>query len=212
MRLISTLPILTLLGLLGCGSSSGGGTTGGGSMQSSTTGSAGGGGGSGGGSTSSSTTGSSVGGSSSVSSASSSSAASGGTGGSDSFDCTAVASAGSIVTPATASGQPPAMTGGTIVDGTYALIKIDVYPGASDPGPTEQTIVFQSGHVKEVTFPSSGSPNIIGGPYGASGTTITINAVCPVALSIPLPYTANETSFQLVSGTGSSLIYTYEKK
>jgi hypothetical protein len=109
--------------------------------------------------------------------------------------CNQVMNVGTVVNATCVTGSPPAMTGGTIADGTYVLVSATAYAttcsGVTLPtgGPT--TVVFAAGCEQSI--------DVTGGAqtytWTTSGSTLTTNEVCPGAGTVEnIPYTATATT------------------
>jgi hypothetical protein len=122
------------------------------------------------------------------------SSGSGGSGGAGS--CNTLANIGTDVPVTTDPGPAPAMTGGTIVDGTYVLTSQVNYAGATlGSGALKQTFVI-TGNTVQVVQSGMGGPDehstIIQIP---SGNQLTFTYSCPTARTLTVPYTATPTTF-----------------
>jgi hypothetical protein len=103
---------------------------------------------------------------------------------------------------------PPAMTGGMIVDGTYAMTSSTVYTsgtttcaGLSFPAANPQTLLMAA--------PCMESIDMVGGAksyaLSASGSTLTLMEVCPGASTSSVPYTATSSMFTELSSLGPGI-------
>jgi hypothetical protein len=105
-----------------------------------------------------------------------------------------LANTGSVVTPTCVAGSPPAMTGGTIAYGTYVLSAATAYTsscsGVSLPtgGPTTMLV---SGGCMQTIDVTGGAKTFT---WSTTGATLTMNEVCPGAVTANLAYTATATT------------------
>ncbi len=111
---------------------------------------------------------------------------------------------------------PPAMTGGTLVEGTYELVDWKSYTGTGGPsGPgglsLKQTVRFETGtfsHVTEVLSPSQvqrGSST-----YSTSAENVTFVSTCTTSFggTSMMKYTASPTGLMLLSMQGEWFAFT----
>ena len=96
-------------------------------------------------------------------------------------DCNAIAQQGSQVIATFTSGDPPAPTGGTIVDGTYVLTSATYY-GTMVTSTVSETAVVASGCIMAVlTDQQSGAIERNNLAYTTSGTDLTETHTCPLS-------------------------------
>jgi hypothetical protein len=126
--------------------------------------------------------------------------------------CTPIANVGTSVTKASVAGAPPAMTGGTIVPGTYVLTKFELYMSGTGTSVHKETMEFGAGTMSNVTSKdgSADKPGFF--TYATAGDTITLTQTCGGSMSLPLKYTATATTFVLVAPTNPNQVQTYTKK
>ena len=103
------------------------------------------------------------------------------------------------------TGTLPSPQGGTILDGTYYLTKIEIYPGGQGDSPglmhkTTLTISHTSPttFVMETTAEVDGIDNRVNYSAEISGTSITFTATCPPGDPFTDGYTANGAQFALI--------------
>jgi hypothetical protein len=145
--------------------------------------------------------------------------------------CNQVANIGPYVTTTCASGAPPAMTGGTVVDGTYARTSVTEYNDCPDSGappvPQAATVIVSGGpSVGCLQWAISGNGESTGvGPDGGTVYTITdggfasltmsaavlgnqlvTTEVCPTTgTGNPVTFTATATTMTVLSGASSGM-------
>jgi hypothetical protein len=108
--------------------------------------------------------------------------------------CNMVQNIGTVVSASCVQGAPPALMGGTVVDGTYVLVAATAYtPDCADAsiptgGPT--TIVLTSGCLQSIDVRGGAQTYT----WTAQGTTMTWTRVCPGSFVASLPYTATATT------------------
>jgi hypothetical protein len=100
--------------------------------------------------------------------------------------CNALDVQGAAITKTTNAGAPPAMTGGTIVAGTYLLTAMDKYNGTQGSNTHRETWVFTAGHV-ELAIQDSEKGNVVqrySASYATTGTNgIVLTFTCPAAVA-----------------------------
>jgi hypothetical protein len=112
---------------------------------------------------------------------------------------------------------PPAMTGGTIVDGTYVLGSATVYTSGTT---TCAGLVFPPGDPQTLLMaaPCMESIDLMQGAksyaLSASGNTLTLMEVCPNVSTSSVPYTAASSAFSELSslGPGIDLYSVFQKQ
>jgi len=115
--------------------------------------------------------------------------------GADSLDggeCNAIAQLGDPVTTSCDPGAPPAMTGGTIADGTYLLTESHFF-GNCDESVLSETLVVSQGTAQSITTDAttgmaSRRNLIIAATSGAS--TLTETETCPTNLVATVGFSA----------------------
>lgn len=123
-------------------------------------------------------------------------------------NCDPFNNVGAVVTPTSDPGAPAAMSGGTVVEGTYALTAWVQYNGTTTSTPRQETFVFAGGTIKHTELKNA-AQQVLAGTYSTSGTTITFAITCPQAMSIPLQYTATATSFAFVPPDDADRVQSY---
>ena len=100
------------------------------------------------------------------------------------------------MTGAQVAENPPAMQGGTVVDGTYFLTNLTIYTGPEGPtgatGTSDTTIQITGNTIQVVT---NGTPGTRTETFAGTGSTFTATDTCPDATVIQGAYTATSTSF-----------------
>lgn len=82
---------------------------------------------------------------------------------------------------------PPALNGGTILDGTYALVAIDVYDGTNRPATIRQTWRFSGDQVEMTTLSTDATGTTLGtysGTYVTNANAITLHFPCNSVLLV----------------------------
>lgn len=135
-------------------------------------------------------------------------AGSGGSAGADggSAACNYLTQIGVQVTAVPSGGGPPAPSGGTIAEGFYKLVGVNLYGGAT--GTTFwRSLRFVGNELKTVER-DGGKPTDItsAGTYVAAGGEITRSITCPNVASAKLGFTAKPTSFTAYVDQGSGKI------
>jgi hypothetical protein len=120
-----------------------------------------------------------------------------GDGGDGAVVCNAIVNTAPSVTITQVAADPPAFTGGTVVDGTYTLTNETIYTGdggATGPkGTTSTTFVFK-GSTIQVAKDSDPPTSTYG--FAPSGTAYTAKGQCPPGLGDTAGwYTATATTF-----------------
>ena len=112
--------------------------------------------------------------------------------------CNTLTNDAPVVSKTTHAGAAPAMTGGTIADGTYILTAIDKYNGSVGTNTLQEKWVF-SGNTLQIVGSDSSSgvgETHASATYAVTGNSITITASCPGPTSWTTLYTATPTEFQ----------------
>lgn len=127
--------------------------------------------------------------------------------------CNAITNVAPIVGKTTHAGPPPAMTGGTVMDGTYVLTAMDKYNGTTGSNTHQETWIFSAGQVQIVAVDSSMSGEIrAAGTYATVGNGMTLNLTCPTSTSVMNPYTASATQLLLVNANDPNEIHTFTRQ
>jgi hypothetical protein len=134
--------------------------------------------------------------------------AEGGAGGSG---CSTIENVGQTVTQLQSSGVPPTPMGGTILDGTYVLIKNEAYPPITVDVPDHSSETLQiAGSTMNVAITSDVYPAGFQGTatLTASGTDMMISWQCGADGTFHQQYTATATELVLISPPGDVQTYT----
>jgi hypothetical protein len=129
----------------------------------------------------------------------------GGDAGDGAVTCNALANTATPVTGAQVAANPPALQGGTVVDGTYALTNLTIYTGPDGPtGSTgmSQTTIEISGATIQVA--TNGTPGTRTETFASTaGGTFTATDTCPDTSAFQGAYSATSTTFvvQFPGGT-----------
>ena len=104
------------------------------------------------------------------------------------------------VTEGAGTGTIPAMTGGTIADGTYVLTERLDFSGGTCACTTHTKLVFSDGGTKlEGIFRTEPEADkIYAATVSTSGTTMTWNFTCPATMTLLRQYTATATTIRTV--------------
>jgi hypothetical protein len=111
--------------------------------------------------------------------------------------CNSVALVGSPVAEVQVASAAPSPQGGTLLNGTYVLVAVNVYTGTGGAtgsnGKTDQmTVVVSnataSGAQVQIAQAKNGSPNNLNATLTTSGSTLTANQTCPPQPSMPAAY------------------------
>jgi|HubBroStandDraft_1064217.scaffolds.fasta_scaffold81993_2 hypothetical protein len=142
------------------------------------------------------------------------SAEAGGDAGDGAVACNTLANTAPQVTGAQVAENPPAMQGGTVVDGTYFLTNLTIYTGPEGPtgatGMTDTTIQITGNTIQVVT---NGTPGTRTETFAGTGSTFTATDTCPDTTVIQGAYTATSSSFvvQFPGGTDDAGARTVEE-
>jgi len=126
--------------------------------------------------------------------------------------CGPLTNVGAAITPMSRAGSPPAMTGGTLVEGTYALTAWDLYNGEHDSKTHQETFLYQGGMVTHVQSINGGVNQELGGSYSSSGNVFTWTITCPQPTSVSVQYTATPTTFMFIAPDDPNQLQTYTKQ
>jgi hypothetical protein len=140
-------------------------------------------------------------------------------GGRDSGSCNALVNAGAPVSATLVAAAPPAAGGGTVADGTYVLVKYQVYTGpGGQSGPTgsslASTLALAGGTYQAVSLTSGSTGEIrVNGAYATNGTKYTATTTCPGGAPTVVDYTADPTTLTQYGATGANTLeFTYAKR
>ncbi|HEY7375695.1 MAG TPA: hypothetical protein VIF57_26295 [Polyangia bacterium] len=125
--------------------------------------------------------------------------------------CATVENIGQTVTEVEASGLPPTPMGGTILDGTYVLIKSEAFPPITLDMPEHSSETLQiAGSQMNVAITSDAYPAGLQGTatLSTSDTDLTISWLCGASGSFEQQYTATATELVLISPPGEVQTYT----
>ena len=131
---------------------------------------------------------------------------SGGTGGSSA--CNTLVNDGADIVEEAATGTPPAMTGGTISDGTYVLTARKDWQGSCNCT-SRQKLAISGGTVQIVARTDKAADQHMTATAAVAGNQLTLSGTCPVAQSLKQTYTATATQLSLFDASDQSLkVYT----
>lgn len=110
------------------------------------------------------------------------------------------------------AGAPPAMTGGTLVDGTYFLSAMDQYNGENGSLIHQETWIYAAGTLT-VLSDEVGKPQIrASGTFTTNGTTVTATLTCGVQATLMNQYTATATTLVTVNQGDANELHTFTKQ
>lgn len=131
--------------------------------------------------------------------------------GNSQITCDPFTNAGTFVTPTSMPDAPPAMTGGTLADGTYVLTAWDQYNSTTNSNMHKETFVFEGGTLKHAE--AGGTTDIIrAGTFTTSDNELSMYLSCPIAAYVTVEYTATATSFAFVAPDDDNRVQTYTKQ
>jgi len=127
---------------------------------------------------------------------------------------TTLANTAPIVAKTTNPGPPPAMTGGTINDGTYFLTRIDKFNGHSGPNTMQQTWRFAGSRVESVQVDSlaPGMELRFVATSSSAATTWTLNGACLGGRTVSFQYTATATQIMAINPDDPNEMHTLTKQ
>jgi hypothetical protein len=112
------------------------------------------------------------------------------------------------------SGLPPTATGGTIVDGTYALTTGVIYGNYNGPSPHVRVAIQITGSTVQIVDDSAATTKTTTATFMAAGTGITATDTCPDANVVNEAYTATSTSLvvEVSIANGATFVETFTKQ
>jgi len=126
--------------------------------------------------------------------------------------CTPGTLGGAIINKDHVAGPPPAMTGGAIVDGTYALTKMVQYNGGTGVAPHKDSIIFAAGKGQILgAKDGTGTMKVAFFDYTTSGDELTLTLRCGATGTVKLKYTATPTTFSKVNEKEANEVHTFTK-
>jgi hypothetical protein len=139
----------------------------------------------------------------------------GGDAGDGAVACNTLANTATQVTGAQVAANPPALTGGTVVDGTYSLTNLTIYTGPDGPagatGMSQTTIEISGATIQVVT---NGTPGTRTEMFtSTAGGTFTATDTCPDTSAFQGAYSATSTTFvvQFPGGTDDAGVRTVQE-
>jgi hypothetical protein len=128
--------------------------------------------------------------------------------------CNVLANVASEIPITVVASDPPKMTGGTIVDGTYVLTDATAYAphgGASSSSSRLQTTIVIAGNVVQVV--SNGSPARRTVGFSLHGAEFTATDACPKSATSNGSFTAagRTVSFALPWSDGGTIVQTFTR-
>jgi hypothetical protein len=92
----------------------------------------------------------------------------------------------------------PTAVGGTVVDGTYDLVRFEVYPSATADAHTRARRLIFAGDTAVFIQVDDGTPEpILGATFATTGAEITFTVTCPSETAMTLPYSVVGEEFWL---------------
>ncbi|MFN7145250.1 MAG: hypothetical protein ACK4YP_15865, partial [Myxococcota bacterium] len=86
----------------------------------------------------------------------------------------------------------PVPAGGAIADGTYDLVRFEVYtPATADDHARARRMVFEGDTVVAINVDDGAPQPILGGTWSTGGTDLSFAITCPTTGTVTLPYTAS---------------------
>jgi len=133
--------------------------------------------------------------------------------------CNALPNDAPVLSLSLVAKDPPAMTGGTIADGTYRMTAAEIDTGAGGPsgpsGETTQVTIAVSGTTVQVATKSAPSHTTVSLGFAGSASLVWQDT-CPDTQSSTAAFTASATSLVVVlpvqNQPGSSLVETFTKQ
>ncbi len=127
-----------------------------------------------------------------------------GAGGASAGACNQLVNDGPSVPEVAETGTPPAMTGGTVADGTYVLTERKDWMGSCGCN-TRQKLQI-TGDVVQVVSRTDADPEVtFTGKATFAGSNLTLAMSCPASKAIALTYTATATTLMLFDPQDQSL-------
>ena len=131
--------------------------------------------------------------------------------------CNSVANGATPIDVLLVTGQPPKMTGGTIVDGTYDLTSFRKFTsgttGTNDTGYRETMVISNAGTKIERVMISKKLQKTgrATGTQVPTGTAVAVTYTCPQQGTINAEYTAGPNRFEVLADKGKEH-YVYERR
>lgn len=139
-------------------------------------------------------------------------ATSGGAAGSGGQACNSVALLGSPVAETAGAGAPPTAQGGTLVDGTYVLTKLEIYGAAPGSGTRQITFAAAGGKV-QVAVKSASGVDRSNFDVTFNGSALTSKETCPGSNEYTYAYTATANELKELIAVGAATeVSTYLKQ
>jgi len=122
---------------------------------------------------------------------------------------------GTEVAETAGTGTAPTPTGGTVVDGKYALTKVEVYPGSAATSVKHKLTFEQTGTTVQVVGETTGTPiRRETWTVAPSGTSFTATVTCPSnGWTASFGYSATATEFkQFITSGATTQVGTFTKQ
>lgn len=128
--------------------------------------------------------------------------------------CNALTHLGAVITPTANAAAPPAMNGGTLLDGTYVLTAVIDYNTSSPSGGTHRQTQTQTGAVTQlITTNSSGTQHLTGTLATVSGAgTYTITFTCGSVGAVTGTYRVTGTGYERTQTGLPNQVFVYTKQ
>ncbi len=111
------------------------------------------------------------------------------------------------------AGAAPTMTGGTLMDGTWFLTRMDRYNNSTGSSTHRETWVFSGSQAQIVTDKSTdATQKHFSATYAISGSTLTLSVTCPMQLTLMSAFTATATTLQVINSGDSNELHTFTRQ
>jgi hypothetical protein len=88
----------------------------------------------------------------------------------------------------------PTPAGGTLIDGTWDMVRFEVYsPATADDHTRAERLIISGDTLISIRSNNGGPDEIIGAKVTVNGTNLDFSVSCPMAGSIAVPFTATDT-------------------
>lgn len=127
--------------------------------------------------------------------------------------CNTIANIGTAVPETTNPAALPAMTGGTIADGTYVLTSAVYYAGSTASSVTHKRTLAISGSTVQLVNSDNSGPDVHATiMFAPSGNQLGDQGTCPAGLTVgPSTYTASSTTLEITK-VADNQVETYTKQ
>lgn len=131
--------------------------------------------------------------------------------------CSSLQPGTTMVVPTAKAGAPPSFNGGSIADGSYELVAVDVYNGLPTGGTAAaERARVQGGKLELSVVPQVGTPSLARYDLTVAGSALHMNLVCieqgqVLDLDAPYVFEATPTSFTFAFAAQPALVFRFEK-